>query len=134
ALADRGARMRKNRINRITDWIGTGPCLVSARYQPQPVCVRSKSCPEPDRTLRGRVENCSPAQDSALNAVTGYNDLVGGSRDLGGDVRLSRSLEGGTDDKHPGVNLSGRHWPSPRWKRTTATASLQLGRGGAPVP
>jgi hypothetical protein len=28
ALADRGARMRKNRINRITDWIGTGHCLV----------------------------------------------------------------------------------------------------------
>jgi hypothetical protein len=87
--------MRKNRINRITDWIGTGDCRVERGTGHSLYVFVLKSCLEPDRTLIRQVENCSPTQNSALNAVTGRMDFVSGSRNRGGDVWLSRSLLGG---------------------------------------
>jgi len=49
-------------------------------------------------------------------------------------LRLSRHCQEEPMTRHPGdSSFSGRHCPASDGRRTTATASLQLGRGGAPV-
>src|SRR6476620_4431408 len=66
---------------------------------PRPVCdLRPKSCVEPDGTLVGLIEKCSPTKHFALNAVNGYLDFVSSSRDDGfaqGTLDRSAAPEGG---------------------------------------